>query len=391
MVVWMLGVAVALAVAPGPSAADAATLKDGAVVLGQVVESTPRGPLLMVVRREWADARLPDRAAKWRAAEAPARQRARSQRIGRLKAWKRERVPEAGHEDAIAAWIDAEWARLAGEKGPDRTRLAVVALDRREVKALTRRPPDLARLLRLGWRCNFRDTEEMAPADLKAAVEGRGFLPAGPDPVRLDDLLPMPVEPEARWLARRAATEVLNEPGLRFVRYQGLVLPEGQPVSTAGAADALGALKGLLGEQPAEDPLAAITRKAAERGRIGLVLTALNMAPDFSEVKVESTLWVRSGSGPSPWQSAAARAATVRPDELKAEAGAELGADPQVQAALRIVEGLGLGAVDPGLKDRSLKVGAASRRALHQAQGALDGDLQEWAIPIEEGPKPAPR
>ena len=220
---------------------------------------------------------------------------------------------------------------------------------------------------------------------------GGGFLAAGPDPVRLDDLLPMPVEPEARWLARRAATEVLNEPGLRYVRHLGLVLPEGQPVSPAGAADALGALKGLLGDQPAEDPLAAITRKAADRGRIGLVVTALTTAPDFSEVKVEATLWVRSGAAPNSWQPADSRPATVRPDELRPEAGEDLAADPQVQAAFRIVEGLGLGAVDPGLKDRSLKVGAASRRALHLAQAALDGDLQEWAIPIGEGPKPAAR
>ena len=391
MIVLILGAAAALAAAPGPSAADAVTLKDGAVVLGQVADSPPRGPLLMVVRREWADAKLPARAAKWRAAEAPALKRARAQRIERLNAWKRERVPEADRQDAIATWIDAELARLAAEKGPAGTRLMVVSLDRREVKALSRRPPAQARLLRLGWRCNLPDPEGLGPADLKAAVEGRGFLPDGPDPARLDDLLPLPVEPEARWLARRAATEVLNEPGLRFVRYQGLVLPEGQPASPAGAADALGALKGLLGEEPAEDPLAAITRKVADRGRIGLVVTALTMAPDFSEVKVESTLWVRSGPGANPWRQADSRPATVRTDELKAEAGEELAADPQVQAAFRLVEGLGLGAVDPGLKDRSLKVGAASRRALHLAQAALDADLQEWAIPLGEGPKPAAR
>ena len=385
MGLWVMLAAAALGAGPGPSAADAVTLKDGAVVLGQVVEPSPRGRLTFLVRRSWADARLPVQAAKWRAAEAPMLKRARAQRVERLKSWKRERVPEAGKEDAIAAWIDAELARLAEEKDPAPPRLMFVTLERREVKAIARRQPDQARLLRLGWRCNFPKAEEMPPADLKAAVEGRGFLAVGAEPVRLDDLLPITPEPDPQWLAHRAATEVVQEPALRYIRYQGLLLPEGQPGVPPAAADALGALKGLLGGDQPEDPMPAITRKAEDRGRIGLVVTALETAADFSAVKVEATLWVRSG--PNQWRPVDARPATIRPDELKPEAGEELAADPQVQAAFRIVEGLGLGQVDPGLKERGLKVGAASRRALHMAQGALDRDLQEWALPIGDAPK----
>jgi len=392
----ILFVALTLA-GPEPSAADAVTLRDGSVVLGSVLAPGPHGDgmvgpmrlkmLLMIVRRKWVEAKLPARAAAWERVEIVGVKKARAQRVERLKAWRQERRPGDDREDRIGAWIDGQLAGLKDRAAIPLSQLMQVEIDLREVKSITNKPGH--HLLLLGWRCGLDGAEEMAPADLKAAVEGRGFVADRIEPVALDDLLPMTAEPEDRWLARRAATEVVYEPGLRFIRYQGLVLPEGEVGAAPDALGALGAIKGLVGDQPAEDPMLGKAREVAARGRVGLVETALEMAADFTEVKVVSTLWVRHGR--DDWKGVDKRPATVRPDELKPEAGEELAADPQVKAAFGIVEGLGLGAVDPGLKGRSLKVGAASRRALHQAQGALDADLQEWALPVGDAPKPAAR
>src|SRR5438045_1815011 len=96
------------------TAADAVTLRDGRVVLGQVVEPAPRGKLVVVVRRDWAEAHLADLARRWQAAEAPGLKRARDQRLMRLEAWRRERGPAAGRDDPIATWLDKEIARLKG-------------------------------------------------------------------------------------------------------------------------------------------------------------------------------------------------------------------------------------------------------------------------------------
>src|SRR5947209_2371767 len=76
-------VAAILAAGPGPeaTAADAVTLRDGKVVLGQLVEPTPRGKILLVVRREWAEAHVPDLFPRWQAAETPWLRRARSERL----------------------------------------------------------------------------------------------------------------------------------------------------------------------------------------------------------------------------------------------------------------------------------------------------------------------
>src|SRR5437868_6185193 len=99
------------------------------------------------------------------------------------------------------------------------------------------------------------------------------------------------------------------------------------------------------------------------------------MAEDFSSVTVDSTLLVRTG--PNQWVPAISRPATVRPDDVPHDEERPLAADPQIQAVFRVVEGLGLGAVPAGTKQRSLNIGAATRRALGMAQSALARDLEE--------------
>ena len=89
------------------------TFRDGKVVLGQVVDSDRRGPLLILVRRAWAEANLPDRAAAWQKAEAPVVRQGRGPASGAAAAWRRDRRPGPAEGDRITAWIDRELARLA--------------------------------------------------------------------------------------------------------------------------------------------------------------------------------------------------------------------------------------------------------------------------------------
>ena len=387
IVLGLAALAAGPAVAPA-SAADSLTLHDGSVVKGRIVDPSRRTAVSIMMSRAWAEAKIPKRMAAWRAVEDRTQKKARAQRVARLEAWKRERGG-ADQDDAIGKLIDAELERLA-DKDAKPSRLMVVSIDRREVKQITKSTPDLERLLSLGWRSGLKDVEGMTPAELKTAVQGRGFLAEGGEEPSLDDLLPLAPESDERWGIRRAATEVTAERSLRFVRYQGLLMPEGVPGQAPAAQDALGALKGLLGGgEAAEDPLIAKAKTVADRGRRGMVVTSLEIALDASAVQVESTLWVRSGQ--DRWDPAVRRPAQVRTDDLKPGAGEELIADPQVKAVFEMVEGLGLGGIDPDLKRRSLGVGAATRLALHQAQSALDGDIQAAALPIGEAPAGADR
>jgi hypothetical protein len=370
------------------TAADVVTLRSGQEVLGQVVEPSPRGSMLVVVRRAWAEEQLPELAKRWETAEAGAVRRARADRRGRLSAWRRERAGHVGKDDPIVRWIDAELPRLADDAHPDPSPLMVARLSRGEVRSVVRQPKAKARMLRQGWLSGFARVEAMRPDDLRDALEARGFAPGGKSPVAVDRLLPIPVETEAEWLLRRAATEVLNDPGLKFLRTGPALLPEpepGQPMDATGALSVLSDLKGLLEERPS-DPLAGRLAEIASRGRIGAVVTALEISPDLASVRVESTLWVRRGPR---WWPRGSRSSVARPDQLAPGAAEPLKDDPQIKAVFQTVESLGLGKVSDDVKRRSLNVGAATRQALGQVRSALIADLESRALPVRDEPPAA--
>jgi hypothetical protein len=379
-----LAILLVVSLAPD-SAADEVTLKDGSVVRGQVVDSNDRGKLIFIVRRAWAEAELPERARAWRAAEAPWMKRARSERRARLEAWRRDRKAaldaDAARTDTILRWLDSEVDALAKADEDDLPQLMMTAIGRAEVKSVERRPQATSRLLRMGWKARFDDVESMKVDDLKSALEGRNFPVEGDDPATIDDLLPTPIESDARWLSRRAATEVVHDAGLRFIRHGNLVLPEGNAGAALGDLGGLSDLVGsVLGEPQAGDPLAPKLRALGEKGRVGAVLTRLEIAPDLAGVRVESVFLVRLG--PERWQPAATRSASVRTDELRADAGANIAADPQVQSVFSLFEGLGLGEVSPEMKQRSVAIGAATQQALGRARSGLQEELEALTLPV---------
>jgi hypothetical protein len=381
------------ALARPATAADVVTLKDGTTVLGQVANPADRGKLVMVVRRAWADEHLPERAKAWRAFEAPWLERARTERLRRLEAWRRERSAAIGADerDPILGPLGREIDRLREAKSDDLPPLLMVPIERREVAKVDRRPPDVARWLRAGWRSGIADVEMMPLPDLKGALEARNVPLAGDDPAPIDDLLPLPIEDEARWRLRRAATEVQADRSARFARHGDAIFPEnanGQGLNL-NALGGLGNLSGLLreltGDTPRPDPLPATLRGVAERGGVGAVVTTLEIAPDLAGVRVESALWVREGDDPTRWRPAGSRIAQVRTDQIRADAGAAIADDPQVKAVFELADGLGLGQITPEMKQRALAIGAATQQALGQAREALQGDLDSVALTLGAG------
>lgn len=379
---------------PGPegppnSAADAVTLRDGAVVLGEWIESSPRaGTTNFLVRREWARGHVPVWAKKWEATEAPIVRRAAARRRERLEAWARER--RAGFDDRISSWINREVARLKNEGEATSSPLLMARLSRGDVRTISRVPAGQSRRLRLAWLSGFRDPEAMSADELKESLEGRGFDVAGKSPVSVDALVAPQPETDAAWLIRRAATEVSFDSDLRFVRYGAAVFPEpaaGQPMNLGGLLPAVSALKELLGENPG-DPLAPRLREVEARGRVGALVTKLDTVADLSAVTVEMTLWVRQPG--DRWVPGGSRSARVRTDDLGPDAGKDLADDPQVSMVFQAVEALGLGGIDPEVKRRSLGIGAATRKALGLARAAAATDLATLALPVLDAVKEPP-
>ncbi len=64
-------------------------------------------------------------------------------------------------------------------------------------------------------------------------------------------------------------------------------------------------------------------------------------------------------------------------------AGADaLAEDPQIKGILGLAEGLGLGGIDPDLRQKSLRMGAATREAMGQARDAFEREISRLALPV---------
>jgi hypothetical protein len=265
-----------------------------------------------------------------------------------------------------------------------------VRLKTSDVKAVQRRGMVAARALRLGWLFGFKNVETMTLDDLKDAIAGRGMTVNGDEPISLDPLLPAPIENETQWMVRRAATEAINDEGLRFIRYGNSLMPEpapGQPPDPNAAATVLSdAFKDILGSG-SSDPLAARLRDVAARGRVGAMITRLELAPDFNSVTVESALFVRGPNG--VWTRGPWRSGTLRSGDVDAGAAQALADDPQVKSAFQIVDSIGFGGVSEEMKRRSLTVGATTKRALGMVRAALARDLEALALPLQDSAGPA--
>jgi hypothetical protein len=376
-------------------AVDRIVLKDGAVVLGLVTGTMAgrHGAVDFVVRRAWAEsqAKLKAHLARWDKSASVAIKAAVRERQGRLESWKRDRSPNVGADDPILGWIDRELGRLAGANQIARYPLIPVHLPANELRSLERRPRGQGNLLRLAWLRQVPDVESLSLADLEQALDARGVdltLAVRGEPTAIDRLLPPMTESAATWLGRRAATEVTIDPDVRFLRYNDLVLPDagaqaGQPLGGIGLETAMSELKRLLDpDQNRADPLVEKLKSAAARGHVGAQVTRLEMAPDLSQVTVECVLLVRGN--PDRWVTFGTRSATVKLSDVQPDAARELAADPQVQGAFKVVGMLGLGAIPADLEQRSLRMGAATSKAMGLAREAFSVDLKPLVLPVLE-------
>jgi len=385
-------------------AAEVVTLRDGSTILGQILsvpqptKGSGKGagnfgakgvqPIVVLVRRSWAEAHQKERLTAWVKGAEPELRRNLDRERHRLELWRKERShglsAEQKSTDRILSWIDGEIERISAPGSVSRWPLMLVKLPRGEVKSLDRKPAAVSRLLALAWLCDLPEPENMTADQLKEGIAGRGLVADTSRPVALDGLLPPVTENEAHWLARRAATEVTVDPDLRFIRFQDFVLPDSkeiQSIDQIGIASGLSGLKNLLNpEENRQDPLVEKFEKIEASGRSGALVTHLTISPDFASASVEITLWVKAGA--RKWLPAGSETATTRTEELGADAGKELADDPQVQSAFKIAEALGLGQVVGDLKQRSLRIGAATQRALGQARSASETSLDTLAFPV---------
>lgn len=300
----------------GEPAADAVTLQDGRAVLGLVERSSGEGPVVMVVRREWARKQFPDLYPAWVEAEKPAIERGHIQRRINLESWKQDREAARTFDDRLLRWINRELTRLNAAGEPN-TRLIRLTLPRDQVKSIARRPESTRRLVRAGWSDDFEAPESMTAAELTEELKARELDPAREPARSVASMLPPYPELDNDWRARRAATEVLFEPALRYVESGAALIPDPSGRPTGGAKPRGVPIPPAFGERDLNPIIERILGEIADRGRIGAAITLRMPGPDPDAATFETTLWVRRATG--RWVRGPSTAATVRVADLMDE------------------------------------------------------------------------
>ncbi|MFO0909829.1 MAG: hypothetical protein U0794_16025 [Isosphaeraceae bacterium] len=306
---------------PADATADVVKLKDGTELLGQVVDPSPRGSLLLILRRDWAKDRAGERYRRWQESQRTEATRAAQQRKKRLEAWRLERAAAAEPLDRVVVWIDQELTRLGGqgEAGKEST-LIRMTIPRSEVVNITRRSEVAARLLREAWRLGFGSPETMSRASLEDGLRDRGLDPASDHPMSVDDLLPLASESDALWMARRAATEVSLEPTLRYVVVAGNLMPDPGRELPMPMMPPLGFGLGGMNRGLETMPQAAISDRLntlVPGDRVGAVVSRQTTLPRMDGATAEVTLWVRKPRG--GWAPHGTSAVSVKEADLKPE------------------------------------------------------------------------
>jgi hypothetical protein len=360
-------------------AADKIVLRDGKDLLGQVVDA--KSGLIVVARREWVHTNLPERLAKWEDAERAGMATAVEQRHRRLESWRRDRPTVAAPGDRITPWLDRELVKGSGNE--EQLPLMIIQLGKGEATNVQRRADQAGQALRAAWLLGLPDPESSPLATLADSIAGRGTTLEADDPVAIDSLLPPSVESDDHWMLRRASTEALYDEGLRFIRFGNTILPEpvpGQvPDATLGPKLVEGTIKDVLTGGRA-DPLPDRLRAVAERGRVGMLVTRVEIAADFGSVAAESSLYYRGQGG---WDRGGWRAATVRVGEVPPFVMNAVASDPQVKALLDFVDSIGGGLVSPEMKQRGLSIGTSAGGAAIMARASLTRSLIGLAFDLE--------
>jgi hypothetical protein len=413
--------------------ADRVVLRDGKNLLGQLVESSSDGSLTVVARRDLVRKTLPNWAGPWEAAEKETIAAAIQQRHERLVAWRRERPAELAQGDRVTTWLDRELSRNAATD--PQPALMAIRLDRDDVSAIERRSDSAAQVLRAAWGLGLANPETTAPGTLKELIAVRGMNLTDDATIAIDRLLPPLPERQEHWLLRRAATEALNDNGLRFIGFGSNILPEpipGQPLDpnagitlvegvirdvlgagrvnslplgigglaargrgmlpipipgnaldlANGARLAEGAVRDVLGAGVA-DPLHSKLGAVAARGQAGMILTRIVLAADLTTASAESTLFYYNGSN---WDRAVWRSQSLEVGSVPPVVSKLVGADPQVKAVMNLIDSIGAGFVTPEMSERGLAVGTTVGGAVVLARTALIRALTELAFDVEGKP-----
>jgi len=364
----------------------------GPALLGTVLRKSPRGEVVMAVRRGWLKEADPKRLTRLDEELAESSPRAWRRLIERIDAWRGTLKPG----DPLLALLELERKRVVqslksfdadGVVPP--TRFVLLTIPAREISALTLQAPNRKQTALVAWVEGLEDVETRSAEDLAAELKESGIDPATAGAESLWRELPVVSDDERTWLVRRAVkASGLSEP-LHFQGTAGILLavngknPGGgldEPIDPKVLGDLMrqvlgGELGGDIGKlleqlggrrggsrpgQPGrseQSSLATVASRAETAGRDAVRVTRFrhDLAGRKTTVSSEFLVRVAQGEWVVAWQGSETVTVRDRPEARK-----RIEKDARVQKLLRLAKALGVKGGDKAIQT-ALQFGAATQ------------------------------
>ena len=386
----------------------------GPALLGAVFRKTPRGEVVIAVRRDWLKAEDPERLKRVDASLAESSPRVWRRLLGRIDDWKKTLKPDS----PLRALLDLERKRISdllkavdgGGRVPA-TRFLTLVIPPKEIAALTVQPAARKQVALVSWVEGLERVETRSAEDLAAELMKAGLNPATAGAESLWRELPVVEDDDRTWRIRRVLKACQLAEPLHFQGTGGLLLAANgkkggggldQPVDAKMIGDLVGQLLGgdlggdlgklleQLGGRAKprggdSSPLLSAARRAESAGRDAFRVTRFRHDVTGRRTTVTSEFLVRVDRGEwvLAWQESRTIEVRARPDARK-----RIERDARVQGVLKLVKALGLDGGDRAI-ETAIQFGAATQEGQQRLDSGflkfrdryghrLDGPLLWW-------------
>jgi hypothetical protein len=376
---------------------DSVKLEGGKRLYGFLLEKRADQSIVFSVGRKWLQSTHPQLYEEFTGIERERFETARQQRTKRIEAWIEHRPEDRG----LVNFLDHELTRFDEQVPEDlsKKKFVTVELKPTRYRELANQPMDRRKIAGLAFQNNLEAVTTTPVSLLKKQLVEMGVDIENETVDLSKEVVSIVVDSDRQWAARKAVVEhILRKP----LEYQGsgsmLIRKTDKPDMTALVSQVL---SGGLGEDPISQLGAELglpefkkpkeqsdgwwkraTEEAERDGFCGVSIIRLNQNMLSSTVTVEAYFFAMEK--PGVWFQAAKFAGQASTAEQTEEQLQRLQEDPQVKSVLDTLKGLGLGGQDK--IDQALRHGAATQKALQDANGLLNAFISRNARELDSPP-----
>ena len=396
----------------------------GPDLLGAVLRKTPRGDVVMAIRREWLQQSDAERLKRLDDDLAVSSTRAWRRLIERIDTWRAVLKPD----DPLLVSLSVERTRVVNQlkavEASGRipaTRFVLLSIPATDVSVLTIQVPVRKQIALVAWVEGLDGVETRSARDLAAELAKKGINPETASAESLWRNVPAVEDDKRTWRVRRALKTIQLVEPLHFQGTGGLLVAVygkkpgrglDQPIDSKVIGDLLGQVLGgnlggdlgklldQLGGRPrgakpkgvGSDPLIPAVRRAESSGRDAFRVTRFrhDVAGRRTTVQSEFLVQLDRGEWVVVWQASETIMVRARPEARK-----RIERDARVQGLLKLVKGLGLDGGDQAI-ETALQFGAATQEGQERIDAGflrfrdryshhLDGPPLWWTRTIRTG------